>query len=80
MRFKNPTHFVFYAYNHKRQGYHDTHFTMIYKIAKVLNVSIDTFAKDFEEDNFNIFLNTIKSDVEPISKNQLNMTKILLKR
>ncbi len=48
---------------------------MIYKIAKVLNVPIDTFAKDFEEDNINIFLSTIKSDVEPMSKNQLNMLK-----
>ena len=38
------------------QGYHDTHFTMIYKIAKALNVPIDTFAVDFEEDNSNIFL------------------------
>ena len=45
------------------QGYHDTHFTMIYKIAKALNVPIDTFAMDFEEDNSNIFLSTIRADV-----------------
>jgi len=38
------------------QCYHDTHFTMIYKIAKALNVPIDAFAMDFEEDNSNIFL------------------------
>ena len=57
------------------QGYHDTHFTMIYKIAKALNVPIDTFAIDFEEDNSNIFLSTIKSDVENMSKKQLDMLR-----
>ena len=57
------------------QGYHDTHFTMIYKIAKALNVPIDTFAADFEEDNSNIFLSTIKSDVENMSKKQLDMLR-----
>ena len=48
---------------------------MIYKIAKVLNVPIDTFATDFEEDNSNIFLSTIKSDVENMSKKQLDMLR-----
>jgi len=57
------------------QGYHDTHFTMIYKIAKALNVPIDSFAIDFEEDNSNIFLSTIKSDVENMSKKQLDMLR-----
>lgn len=57
------------------QGYHDTHFTMIYKIAKALNVPIDAFAIDFEDDNPNIFLNTIKSDIENMSKKQLNMLR-----
>ena len=57
------------------QGYHDTHFTMIYKIAKALNVPIDTFAMDFEEDNSNIFLSTIRADVENMSKKQLDMLR-----
>ncbi len=57
------------------QGYHDTRFTMIYKIAKALNVPIDTFAIDFEEDNSNIFLSTIRADVENMSKKQLNMLR-----
>ena len=57
------------------QGYHDTHFTMIYKIAKALNVPIDTFAMDFEEDNSNIFLSTIQADVENMSKKQLDMLR-----
>ena len=57
------------------QGYHDTHFTMIYKIAKCLNVPIDAFAVDFEEDNANIFLSTIKNDVERMSKKQLDMLR-----
>ena len=57
------------------QGYHDTHFTMIYKIAKALNVPIDTFAVDFEEDNSNIFLSTIRADVENMSKKQLDMLR-----
>jgi hypothetical protein len=56
-------------------SYHDTHFTMIYKIAKALNVPIDSFAIDFEEDNSNIFLSTIKSDVENMSKKQLDMLR-----
>ena len=57
------------------QGYHDTHFTMIYKIAKALNVPIDTFAIDFEEDNANIFLSTIRADIESMSKKQLDMLR-----
>ena len=57
------------------QGYHDTHFTMIYKIAKVLNVPIDTFAIDFEEENPNIFLVAIREDVEHMSKKQLDMLR-----
>ena len=57
------------------QGYHDTHFTMIYKIAKVLNVPIDTFAVDYEADNSNIFLNTIRTDIENMSKKQLDMLR-----
>ncbi len=57
------------------QGYHDTHFTLIYKIAKALNVSIDSFATDFEEDNANIFLSTIKADVANMSKKQLDMLR-----
>lgn len=43
---------------------------MIYKIAKALNVPIDTFASDFEEDNVNIFLSNIKADVDGMSKKQ----------
>ncbi len=58
-----------------KQGYHDTHFTMIYKIAKALSVPIDTFAVDFEEDNSNIFLSTIRADVENMSKKQLDMLR-----
>jgi len=61
------------------QGYHDTHFTMIYRIAKTLNVPIDTFAVDFEEDNSNIFLITIKSDIENMSKKQLDMLRDSIK-
>ena len=57
------------------QGYHDTHFTMIYKIAKALNVPIDAFAMDFEEDNSNIFLSTIRADVVNMSKKQLDMLR-----
>ena len=57
------------------QGYHDTHFTMIYKIAKALNVPVDNFAIDFEDDNSNIFLSTIKADIEKMSKKQLDMLR-----
>ena len=57
------------------QGYHDTHFTLIYKIAKVLDVSIDTFAIDFAEDNANIFLQSIKADVEHMSQKQMDMLR-----
>ena len=45
------------------------------KIAKALNVPIDSFAVDFEDDNSNIFLSTIKTDVENMSKKQLNMLR-----
>ena len=47
----------------------------VYKIAKALNVPIDSFAIDFEEANSNIFLSTIKSDVENMSKKQLDMLR-----
>lgn len=57
------------------QGYHDTHFTMIYKIAKALDVPIDAFAVDFEEDNLNIFLSNIKGDIENMSQKQLDMIR-----
>lgn len=57
------------------QGYHDTHFYMIFKIAKALDVPIDAFAVDFEDSNVNIFLSSIKKDIHGMSCKQLEMIK-----
>ncbi|MCI8404446.1 MAG: helix-turn-helix transcriptional regulator [Clostridia bacterium] len=57
------------------RGIHTPHFDMIIKIAKALDVSIDTFVEDLASDNTNIFLQNIKSDVTGMSQNQLSLIK-----
>lgn len=57
------------------KGYHNPHFDMIIALAKVLDVPVDAFAEDFEDENVNIFLQLIKDDVKEMSKQQLNMLR-----
>ncbi len=57
------------------RGIHTPHFDMIIKIAKALDVSIDTFVEDLASDNINIFLQNIKVDVTGMSQNQLSLIK-----
>ena len=56
-------------------GYHNPHFETVIALANVLDVSVNAFVEDFTEDNVNIFLQAIKSDIVGMSKKQLNMLR-----
>lgn len=56
-------------------GYHNPHFETIIALAKILDVSVNAFVEDFAEDNVNIFLQAIKSDIAGMSKQQLDMLR-----
>ena len=57
------------------RGLHNPHFDMIIKIAQALDVPVDAFVTDLSADNINIFWQTIKSDIEGMSQNQLSVIK-----
>ena len=57
------------------RGIHNPHIDVIIKLAKALDVSIDTFFLDLSTDNINIFLENIKNDIVDMSPNQLSLIK-----
>lgn len=56
-------------------GYHNPHFDTIIAIAKAINVPIDAFAEDLDENNNAACLNMIMSEISDMSRPQLEMLK-----
>lgn len=57
------------------QGYHNPRFDLIIEIANALNVPTDAFAKDLSADNVDLFLESIRPNVEKLSVKQLEYLK-----
>lgn len=53
-------------------GYHNPRFDMIIAIADALNVPTDAFAKDLSDDNVDLFLESIRPNIEKLSGKQLD--------
>lgn len=56
-------------------GKHNPYFENIMLAAKELDVPIDAFLEDVEENQINTFLSIIKTDLLTMNKNQLKMLK-----
>ena len=56
-------------------GRHNPYFETIMLAAKELDVSIDAFLEDVEDNQINTFLQIMKKDISSLSKNQLEMLK-----
>lgn len=56
-------------------GRHNPHFDTIILLAKELDVPIDAFLEDVEDNQVNTFLQMMKSDISLMSKKQLTMLK-----
>ena len=56
-------------------GCHNPYFETIMLAAKALDVSIDAFLEDVEDNQINTFLQIMKKDISSLSKNQLEMLK-----
>ena len=56
-------------------GKHNPYFENIMLAAKELDVPIDAFLEDLEDNQINTFLQIIKSDISIMNKNQLVMLK-----
>ncbi|MDO5398607.1 MAG: helix-turn-helix transcriptional regulator [bacterium] len=56
-------------------GYHLPNFETIIAIAKALDVPIDAFVQDLDENKVNTFLELIKPDISQMSNKQLEMLK-----
>ncbi len=56
-------------------GRHNPHFDTVILLAKELDVPIDAFLEDVEDNQVNTFLQMMKSNISSMSKNQLTMLK-----
>ena len=56
-------------------GRHNPYFETILLAAKELDVSIDAFLEDVEDNKVNTFLQIMKNDISSLSKRQLEMLK-----
>jgi len=56
-------------------GRHNPHFDTIILLAKELDVPVDAFLEDMEDNRINIFLQIMKKDISSMSRNQLAMLK-----
>ena len=56
-------------------GRHNPYFETIMLAAKELDVPIDAFLEDVDDNDLNTFLQLIKSDIAGMSKNQKEMIK-----
>ncbi|MGN0107330.1 MAG: helix-turn-helix domain-containing protein [Hominilimicola sp.] len=56
-------------------GYHLPNFEMVIALAKVLDVPIDAFVEDIEDNRTNTFLEIIKKDVSQMNNKQLDMLR-----
>ena len=60
------------------QGYHNPRFDMVIQIAKALNVPTDAFAKDLSDDNVDVFLESIRPNIEKLNVKQLEYLKKII--
>ncbi len=51
---------------------------MVIQIANALNVPIDVFARDMPDDDVDVFIASIRSDVESMNSSQLNFLKKII--
>ena len=51
---------------------------MVIQIAKALNVPTDAFAKDLSDDNVDVFLESIRPNIEKLNVKQLEYLKKIL--
>lgn len=56
-------------------GRHNPHFDTIILLAQELDVPIDAFLEDIENNQINTFLQVMKEDISSMSKSQLKMLK-----
>lgn len=56
-------------------GRHNPHFDTIILLAQELDVPIDAFLEDIEDNQINTFLQIMKNDISSLSRNQLEMLK-----
>lgn len=56
-------------------GRHNPYFETIMLAAKELDVPIDAFLEDIEDNQINTFLQIMKNDISSLSRNQLEMLK-----
>ena len=56
-------------------GRHNPYFETIMLAAKELDVPIDAFLEDIEDNKVNTFLQIMKNDISSLSKNQLEMLR-----
>lgn len=59
-------------------GYHTPQFDTVISLAKILDVPIEAFAEDCMENNSNIFLQLIKSDIAGLSQKKLEMVREII--
>lgn len=56
-------------------GLHNPYFDTIISLAKELDVPVDAFLEDIEDNQINTYLQIMKSDISTMSSNQLKMLK-----
>ena len=59
-------------------GYHNPRFDMVIQIANALNVPVDVFARDVPDDDVDVFLADIRSDVESMNSSRLKFLKKMI--
>lgn len=57
------------------KGYHNPRFDMIIHIAEALNIPTDALAKDLSDNDVDVFLESIRPNIEKLSVKQLEYVK-----
>lgn len=57
------------------KGYHNPRFDMIIKIANALNVPTDAFAKNLSDSDVDVFIESIRPNIEKLNEKQLEFLK-----
>lgn len=57
------------------QGYHNPRFDMVIQIAQVLHIPTDALAKDLSDNDVDVFLESIRPNIEKLSPEQLKYLK-----
>lgn len=57
------------------KGYHNPRFDMIIHIAEALNIPTDALARDLSDNDVNVFLESIRPNIEKLNIKQLEYVK-----